>query len=187
MTPLHLAAQIGSFAATEILLNGGADVDARDALGRSPLYIAIGSGDAPEVIFLLRGSGADPFSRTASGSTPYDLALLWDDRVATYFSDIPQPDAGESPMPRVADIPSFATRRLVDSRSRVGAMERMEDGHWYFTIGTETQDEVDDPSTTAIYSLQTIAALDSSIIPYLEAAPGTYLVRSRRGGFESSE
>ena len=45
-TPLHIAALLNSSAAIETLLNGGADIEARDASEATPLHIAALYGSA---------------------------------------------------------------------------------------------------------------------------------------------
>lgn len=57
ITPLHLAAAAGHEGSVKILLNGGADIDAVDSSGRTPLCYAIDSGELSCVNTLL-GAGA---------------------------------------------------------------------------------------------------------------------------------
>lgn len=59
VTPLHTAARHGSAAAAEILLQHGANLDARDGEGRNPLHYAA-YWYQPEVIRVLLANGADP-------------------------------------------------------------------------------------------------------------------------------
>ena len=70
---LHAAAQNGSSDAMEWLLDRGANVDARDAEGATPLIHATLSGSAKAVQTLLE-YGADTQLRDATGKSPADLA-----------------------------------------------------------------------------------------------------------------
>jgi hypothetical protein len=62
-------------------------------------------------------------------------------------------------------------------------MQRDADGKWFFATGAETSIELDRPESSAIYSLQTIASMDPSVIGYLRSEPGTALVRQSDGEF----
>ena len=76
------------------------------------------------------------------------------------------------PLEWVPNAPCYATRWIARDGQPVGFMYRAtDDGWWVFTSGLETQAEMGDPKNTAIYSLQTIAALDPSIAPFLDAEP----------------
>ena len=90
-TPLHLAAQEGSLEAARVLLDHGATIDAVNAFGNTPLFVAVfnsrGRGD---VIALLRGRGADPFLANDSGQTPVKLARsIANYDIGQFFADIP--------------------------------------------------------------------------------------------------
>jgi hypothetical protein len=52
---------------------------------------------------------------------------------------------------------------------------------WAFMSGTETQAYLDDPSNTAIYSVNTIANYDPDIISFLNAPRGTAFERKAPG------
>jgi len=58
------------------LLERGADPDARDEDGRTPLYIAAANGSV-EVARLLLKHGADVNARAIDGSTPLHLAVAF--------------------------------------------------------------------------------------------------------------
>ena len=57
-----------------IAARGGADVNARNQAGETPLHNAIAAGNHDQVEALL-GGGADPRARTADGATPLHLVI----------------------------------------------------------------------------------------------------------------
>ena len=72
-TPLHWAAQEGKVDAAAVLLEHGADVNARDRDGSTPLHKAAFRGHG-DLIGLLVRAGADPSTRDRSGRTPLHAA-----------------------------------------------------------------------------------------------------------------
>jgi len=68
-TPLHAAARRGTLAVAAALLDGGADLEARDSAGDTPLRRAVNCGQVEMAAFLL-ARGADAESRGARGLTP---------------------------------------------------------------------------------------------------------------------
>ncbi|CAM9902782.1 unnamed protein product, partial [Ectocarpus fasciculatus] len=75
-TALHAAAWHGEHACVRALLELGADVDARDECGRTPLFQASkggGGGGCETIRELLRG-GADIHARSEDGDTPLHVA-----------------------------------------------------------------------------------------------------------------
>ena len=69
-TPLHAAAQTGNVAVCAALLDGGADVRARDARSNLPLHVAAFYGHAA-VVELLAARGADTVNaQNVNGNTP---------------------------------------------------------------------------------------------------------------------
>ncbi len=72
-TALHLAPEAGLHEVTALLIAKGADPNARDALGRTPLMSAARSGDVLSLKHLL-GAGADP--HLATYNTRW-TALMW--------------------------------------------------------------------------------------------------------------
>jgi ankyrin repeat protein len=88
-TPLHFAAQSNAVECARILLEAGAEIDAVDAHGNTPLSTAVfnskGFGD---LILLLRSRGADPERKNSHGQTPIGLAnLIANYEVKKFFSD----------------------------------------------------------------------------------------------------
>jgi len=76
-TPLHAAALEGHAEVAGLLIDSGADVNARTSGTKStPLHSAAGGGHA-EVARLLLEHGADPGARTTEGNTPRTLAERW--------------------------------------------------------------------------------------------------------------
>ncbi|RSM04466.1 hypothetical protein CEP52_006822 [Fusarium oligoseptatum] len=73
-TPLHRAAWGGSFAVTEMLLEAGADPDALDWRGQSPLHLAAQHGYVEVASLLMKRSDASILN--SEGFTALHLALL---------------------------------------------------------------------------------------------------------------
>jgi ankyrin repeat protein len=89
-TPLHFAAQEGAAAVAQLLLDQGAEVDAVNSFGNTPLFTAVFNyrGDG-SVIELLRERGADPQRENGSGQSPVSLArLIANYDVARFFADV---------------------------------------------------------------------------------------------------
>ena len=72
-TPLHIAALWGDRHAARILLEAGADIDAKGDAGCTPLYFAVMGGHV-EVAELLLQRGADPDAESELSSSPRSLA-----------------------------------------------------------------------------------------------------------------
>ena len=81
----------------------------------------------------------------------------------------------------------MATKMLVNNKRKVRFMYRDEpsndqDSGWRFFCGDEDQDYTNNPDNIAIYDVNTIIALDKSIIPYLKSVKGTALEREDENG-----
>ncbi|WP_158299453.1 ankyrin repeat domain-containing protein [Paenibacillus antri] len=74
-TPLHLAAFFGGFEAAKLLIERGADVNARSTNGMSNMPIhAASAGSRTNLVALLLEKGADPNVRQSGGWTPIHQA-----------------------------------------------------------------------------------------------------------------
>lgn len=72
--PLHYVAAGDHGAVAELLVQQGAEVDARDAHKETPLHYAVREGSRATVEFLI-SKGADVNARNQSGSTPLTFAV----------------------------------------------------------------------------------------------------------------
>ena len=75
------ATEAGDVVQMETLLAQGAEVNARNAHGWTPLHVAAAGGD-PTVVALLLGHGADVHAQSHIGTTPLDNATLRGSRKA---------------------------------------------------------------------------------------------------------
>ena len=101
----QIASSWGNFAVVKYFVSQGADVDAKDNFGRTPLHFAVFSGNVQVVEYLVT-QGADVYGKTTkaiptsmmrglnddipAGSTPLDLAKLMDNtEMVEYLSGLP--------------------------------------------------------------------------------------------------
>ncbi|SEB71061.1 hypothetical protein SAMN04489806_1572 [Paramicrobacterium humi] len=75
-----------------------------------------------------------------------------------------------------------ATDEITVAGRAVGYMYREDpeddsDSGWRFLAGDETQEYLDDERHVDVFDVNMIANMDQAIIPYLDAEPGTHLVR----------
>ena len=76
-TPLHFAATEGQKEITQILVTKGADVNATNKNGITPLMCAMmGQGDCKEVAEILIAHGANINAQDSMGQTPLHVAIL---------------------------------------------------------------------------------------------------------------
>jgi ankyrin repeat protein len=75
-TALHLAAASGNINHINLLISQGANLEARDSRGRTPLLRAIESNNIPAVLHLLR-IGANPFIRDRDNRTAQDYIKVY--------------------------------------------------------------------------------------------------------------
>jgi len=80
--PLHFAAAYGDLAGANLLIDAGAEVDARNAASQTAFLKAVAGGDE-SVAELLLDNGAEIESRNADGRTPLHVAsqMGWSDMV----------------------------------------------------------------------------------------------------------
>lgn len=71
---LLLATEGGNLAEMQAFLRRGAEINARNAQGWTPLHVAAAGGD-PAVVALLLQHGADVQAQSYIGTTPLDTAL----------------------------------------------------------------------------------------------------------------
>jgi len=73
VAPVHAAASVGDIATMRLLLDRGADPNARQNAGFTPLHAAAGNGDL-EMARLLVARGADRHARTDAGEDAAEIA-----------------------------------------------------------------------------------------------------------------
>lgn len=76
----------------------------------------------------------------------------------------------------------LATKMLVDGRRKVKYMyheqpDNAQDSGWRFFCGEEDEAYINNPDNIAIYDINSILALDQSIMPYLGSAIGVAFER----------
>lgn len=74
ITPLHIAAKKGVSFIVQLLIEKGADVNARSQSGLTPLHVAVGQRKSPAARALLK-AGADVNARTDQNQTALHLAI----------------------------------------------------------------------------------------------------------------
>ncbi len=74
VAPIHAAVAARQFGIVRMLVENGADVNARQQQGWTPLHAAAQNGDEETVKLLLK-SGADRAARSDTGQTAMDLAM----------------------------------------------------------------------------------------------------------------
>ncbi len=73
LTSLHMVAANGDLATARELIRRGANLNARNINGATPLILAA-SNNNPEMVLLLLGAGADASLANNKGDTPLDFA-----------------------------------------------------------------------------------------------------------------
>ena len=75
-TPLHYAAQALRADNAEVLVAAGADLEARNVYGNTPLLVALGNvmDEGGDVVSVLLDAGADPDAENNTGVSPRSLA-----------------------------------------------------------------------------------------------------------------
>lgn len=73
-TGLHVASIWGNCEAAQLLIDAGADVDAQNQFGVTPLASAVGKDTSLDIVKLLLDNGADPRIKAANGTTCLQVA-----------------------------------------------------------------------------------------------------------------
>jgi ankyrin repeat protein len=73
-TPLHMACSRNAQHDVQLLVESGANVNAKDEIGGTPLHRAVSAKCLPIVLFLLK-FGANPKASNDYGRTPIEIAL----------------------------------------------------------------------------------------------------------------
>lgn len=81
-TPIHLAALNGKPEVVLALASAGAEADALDGMGLTPLHSVSYFRDAPEIVAALVKAGADPEAKDAKGRTPLEFAETFSELTA---------------------------------------------------------------------------------------------------------
>ena len=74
ISALHLAVRNGTVAVIALLLDAGADLNAEDSRGNTPLHYAVAREGSRELVRLLLDRGALAYARNAKSQTPADVA-----------------------------------------------------------------------------------------------------------------
>lgn len=75
VSPLHMAAALGFTDCLKLILAKGADIEARDYMGRTPLAYSLMNGlTSMDMLRELIKAGANPVNPDNKGTTPYDYA-----------------------------------------------------------------------------------------------------------------
>lgn len=87
LTPLHYAAMNGHEEVVALLVNTGANAEAKDLFGWMPLHYAAGSGNV-EVVRLLKDNLMQPLYNTELKWTPLHIAAMFGNELVVRFLDI---------------------------------------------------------------------------------------------------
>lgn len=82
-TALHFAVSHGHAYVTRLLIEAGADVNARNRVGLSPLHLAVDGQDPRAIVSTLLAHGADVLARDNAAYTPLHYAATHVDRPDT--------------------------------------------------------------------------------------------------------
>ena len=74
VTPLNIAASGNDLKKVSLLLEKGAELEARDIDGWTPLMVAAGKSSTPEIVQLLLEKGADALAKDKEGKKAIDHA-----------------------------------------------------------------------------------------------------------------
>lgn len=76
----------------------------------------------------------------------------------------------------------LATKMVVEDKKKVRFMyceepDNPSDSGWRFFCGDESDEYMSDPDNIGVYDINTILAIDNSVLPYLDSPTGTALER----------
>lgn len=129
LTALLMCAPFGPPELIKALLDAGADVNARDVRGMTPLMLAVATGHQDRsIIRMLLEGGADPSTRSEAGDTAADWALRYGLRPALELLHVSPPREPANPRSAAAVPP---VRAAVESSIRV-----IEKSSWQFFAGS---------------------------------------------------
>ncbi len=86
-TPLHATAEQRGASAAELLLELGADPNARNKKKDTVLHLAARNGSGPEYFQAILKGGADPRMKDAKGQTPLDILLPQVEQFETHLAN----------------------------------------------------------------------------------------------------
>lgn len=84
-TSLHIAAHFGLTDLLRILIEGGAEVNAMDERGETPLLSAVKAGHVNTTVFLVTESGANPRLKDVAGGTAMAYAAVYGSEAIVRF------------------------------------------------------------------------------------------------------
>ena len=143
-TLLHIAARHGTVTIIQLLVEKGADMNARDRLGWTPLHTAASAGRLDNFDYLV-AHGADVNAKSNSGATPRDYAQRAGHREAATHTG--EHSRGAAPLK--SDSPSIATGAVASA-----------------SPGAPIQQQTSGPETAAADQMPDLAQLGSfTVLP----------------------
>ncbi|HEX4792347.1 MAG TPA: ankyrin repeat domain-containing protein [Humisphaera sp.] len=124
-TPLHWAAQEGHTQVAALLLDRGAELNAKNANGQTPLHLAAFRGHGAVVELLIR-AGAAGRIRDKSGRTPLHIAQRT--AIREQLTELLGPEPSETPSLASPERLGFATRDLCEHSQRAEVISTAQNG-----------------------------------------------------------
>jgi ankyrin repeat protein len=120
VTALHMAAVGGRPEAVDLILRAGADVNARDIRGMTPLMWAVATDrPQPAIVRLLIEHGADPLVRSSVGESAVDWARKFNHPAILAVMKLPPAPSGVEAQDLTAAVPAAAESVLPTPRAAV--------------------------------------------------------------------